>query len=265
METSKRKRICLLLLCCGLLWGLCACSTDFSKTYKKAIDTFSTGDYEAAASAFERLGNYAAAPTYAAYSRGMVLFEQGAYIEAEPYFEKSKDFMYGASRYAYCHAVGLEAAGSFAQAAETFLSLGDFEDAALHGNYCKGRASEASDSETALYAYEAAGSYADAAIRLDSLQVQVYAKAKEFMQSKEYEKALNLFGKLGDYFDSADQAKACKDFFRRELYAQAEALEKSGQLQQAYDAFKGLSGYSDAESRAEDLARRMGLPEEPEE
>ena len=39
----------------------------------RALDTFASGEYAEAAEAFERLGDYAQAPAYAAYSRGLVL------------------------------------------------------------------------------------------------------------------------------------------------------------------------------------------------
>lgn len=258
----RRKRHAMLALLCALLCLLSACSQDLPRAYQRAINAFSKGDYAQAALAFERLGDYAQAPIYAAYSRGLVLFEQGAYAEAEPYFEKSKDFMYGAARYAYCHAHGLEIAGSYAEAAQIFLSLDAFEDAPQRGHYCNARAAALDgNSETALYGYEAAGSYADAPILLESLQQEMYAYAKELQDKNEYEKALNIFGKLGAYFDSATQARDCKDHFRSLLYDEAEAMERDGRLQEAYDAFSGLSGYSDAEVRAQTLASKLGIEE----
>lgn len=54
----------------GVLLCLSACSTDYSRSYNRALDTFASGEYAEAAEAFERLGDYAQAPAYAAYSRG---------------------------------------------------------------------------------------------------------------------------------------------------------------------------------------------------
>lgn len=70
-----------------------------------------------AAEAFERLGDYAQAPAYAAYSRGLVLYEQGQYAQAEEYFAQSRDILYGEERYQYCHAHALAEEGCFAEAA----------------------------------------------------------------------------------------------------------------------------------------------------
>ena len=63
----------------GVLLCLAACSTDYSRSYNRALDTFASGEYAEAAEAFERLGDYAQAPAYAAYSHGLVLYEQGQY------------------------------------------------------------------------------------------------------------------------------------------------------------------------------------------
>lgn len=244
-----------------LLFLFSACSQDHSTSYKKALKAFGEGDYETAARSFERLGDYSDAGTYAAYSRGLVLFEQGSYSEAEPYFEKTQDFMYGKSRYTFCHAYTLETAGNYQEAAELFLSLGDFEDASRHGNYCKARNAEQNfDYDTALFGYAEAEGYGDTATRLDSLQVEIYSKAEQLKKDKQYEQALNLFTKLGDYFDSPAQAKECKDYFRNQMYESAEAMEREGRLQEAYEAFMALTGYSDAETRAEELAVKLGIP-----
>ena len=127
----------------GVLLCLSACSTDYSRSYNRALDTFASGEYAEAAEAFERLGDYAQAPAYAAYSRGLVLYEQGQYAEAEPYFAQSLDILYGQERYQYCHAHVLAEEGRFAEAAEAFEAIGDFEDAPLRSQYCLGRDAEA--------------------------------------------------------------------------------------------------------------------------
>ncbi len=288
IRSSRFKPRLLLGLLCALLPVLSSCAGNPSGSYQKAVNLFATGDYEAAAIAFERLGEYQQAATYAAYSRGLVLFEKADYAGAEPYFEKSRDFMYGQDRYTYCHAKGLEAAGNYSEAAELYLSLGEFENAAAAGNYCAARVAEGNkelkdalegfeasleafeaaqgqtgnaleEFEAALDGFEAAQGYADATLRLDGLQGQVYDYAMGLKKAGNFEKALNLFGKLGEYFDSPVQARECKQFFRDQLYVRAEALEKEGRLQEAYEAFLGLSGYSDAQTRAETLAARLGI------
>ena len=72
----------LLGLCVAVAVCLSACSTDYSRSYNRALDTFASGEYAEAAEAFERLGDYAQSASYAAYSRGLVLYEQGQYAQA---------------------------------------------------------------------------------------------------------------------------------------------------------------------------------------
>jgi tetratricopeptide (TPR) repeat protein len=254
----KRAAFC---LCLGLmLFTLCACSGNQASAYNRAVASFAAGDYEAAAEAFDKLGDYQQSATYAAYSHGLVFYAQGNFAAAEPYFEKSQDFMYGKQRYAYCAASVLQDAGTFDTAAAAFVALGDFEDSALRAAYCKARyAQSQEDYETALFAYEDAGSYADAADRMSSLQDQVYKRAKQYKATGEYEKALNLFSLLGDYINSQSLAKVCKDYYRNQQYSQAEADENSGDLQTAYNLFSSLSGYRDAQARADAIASQLGI------
>ena len=257
-KQRKQWKRCLLL---GLvLMLLTGCTANHSEAYRRALDVFAGGDYEEAAQAFEKLGDYQQAAQYAAYSRGLVLWEQGDYLSAEPYFEQCQTLLMGEKRYAYCHAFALEAAGNAAGAAEAFGQLGDFEDASLRQYYNEGvDAENRKDYEKALYDYTAAGDTADAADRLLNLQGQIYNRAIELREARSYEEAIYLFTLLGDYLSSARQAVECEQIFRDEQYAQADALESSGNLQEAYDLFSMLTGFRDAAQRASDLASRLGI------
>lgn len=254
----RRWKRCLLL---GLvLILLTGCTANHSEAYRRALDVFAGGDYEEAAQAFEKLGDYQQAAQYAAYSRGLVLWEQGDYLSAEPYFEQCQTLLMGEKRYAYCHAFALEAAGDAAGAAEAFGQLGDFEDTSLRQYYNEGvDAENRKDYEKALYDYTAAGDTADAADRLLNLQGQIYNRAIELREARSYEEAIYLFTLLGNYLSSARQAVECEQIFRDEQYAQADALESSGNLQEAYDLFSMLTGFRDAAQRASDLASRLGI------
>ena len=256
----KGRRVLLALLLLSAVFGLSACSQNHSADYEKAIDLFSKGDYAEAAQTFEKLGDYAQAQTYAAYSQGLVFYDQGQYSAAEPYFAKARGFMYGEQRYQFCHAVALEENGSYAEAAKAFEALGDFENASLHYQYCRACAAEINkDYSTALFAFEAAIPLNDAEDRLYGLRGQIYNRAIACRESGDYESAIVLFTMLGDYLSSADQAVECKDLYREAQYTQADALETQGGLQSAYDLFNSLTGYRDAAQRAEDLAQRLGI------
>ena len=245
-QRKQWKRCLLLGLSLILLTG---CTANHAEAYRRALDVFAGGDYEEAAQAFEKLGDYQQAAQYAAYSRGLVLWEQGDYLSAEPYFEQCQTLLMGEKRYAYCHAFALEAAGDAAGAAEAFGQLGDVEDASLRQYYNEGvDAENRKDYEKALYDYTAAGDTADAADRLLNLQGQIYNRAIELREAL-----------LGDYLSSARQAVECEQIFRDEQYAQADALESSGNLQEAYDLFSMLTGFRDAAQRASDLASRLGI------
>lgn len=247
------------LLCC-LVFALCSCGINHRKVYDDSVEAFADGEYAEAADGFEKLGDYSNAATYAAYSRGLVLFDQGQYIAAEPYFAKVRDFMYGETRYQYCHAHLLESQGSHQEAAETFLALADYEDSKVLYHYNNARYAEAcGDFANALFDYEQAGDHSDAPLRLDSLRTQVYDHAVVLMTEGYYEQALNLFSLLGTYYDSAEQARICKQHFRDARYAEAETLYNNGDLQAAYEIFLSLTGFSDATTRAEEIGQELGL------
>lgn len=261
MKAIKIKRLPCVLCCLLLALCLSACSSDKSGSYRKAIEIFATGDYAAAAEAFERLGDYQRATAYAAYSTGLVLFDQGQYDLAEPYFAQARDLLTGEQHYQFCHAYALEAAGEFEEAKKLFEELTDFEDASIHALYCSARTAEINKNYAdALFGYAGAGSYGDAASRLENLQTQIYNYAVDLKDNqRQYDQALNLFSILGDYFDSQVQARECKQYFRDQLYDEAEALLASGDLQGAYDGFLGLSGYRDAAVRAEEVGQLLGI------
>jgi len=255
--SSKRRLFPLLL---ALLLCLSGCTQNNSGKFESAIKLFASGDYAEAAEAFEKLGDYATAPTYAAYSRGLVFYDQGQYSAAEPYFAQTREFMYGEERYQYCHAIVLMENGQFSEAAASFAAMGDFEDAPMQAEYCMARYAEAaSDYEAALYSYESAGNLHDAQDRLLNLQGQLYNRAIALKAEGNYASAITLFTMLGDYLSAADQAIECKEVGLEQQYNDAETLEASGDLQGAFDLFLALSSYRDAADRAEILAGQLGI------
>ena len=256
-KTGKRIGTVLLLCLCAVLVAGCGNST---AAYEDALEVFGEGDYAEAAAAFTKLGDYLQAETYAAYAQGLTYWEQGSYDLAEPYFEQTQSFMYGAQRYRFCHAYVLEQAGAFADAAAWYAALEAFEDAPQRAAYCAARAAMAdSDYAAAMTHYRDANGYADAAARLDSLNFEVYTRAKTLMDEADYEQALTLFMLLGDHYDAPDQARLCKNYFQDQTYAAAEALIAVGDMQGAYEKFTMLTGYRDAATRADELAKQLGL------
>ena len=256
------KRLLPLLLAAALC--LSGCTQNNSGKFDSALKLFASGDYAEAAEAFEKLGDYATAPTYAAYSRGLVFYDQGQYSAAEPYFAQTREFMYGEERYRYCHAIVLMESGEFAQAASAFEAMADFEDAPLQAQYCLARSAEENkDYENALYFYENAGLLHDAQDRLLNLQGQLYNKAIAYKKEGNYAYAMTLFTMLGDYLSSADQAIECKEVGLEQQYSEADAQETAGNLQSAFDLFLALSSYRDAADRAQTLADQLGITIKP--
>lgn len=260
MPTKRR----FLLLLAALLFCLSACAQNNSGKFDSAVKLFANGDYTEAAEAFEALGDYSSAPTYAAYSRGLVLYDQGQYSAAEPYFAQTREFMYGEERYQYCHAHMLMESALFAEAAAGFAAMGDFEDAPLQAEYCAARlAEENKDYESALYGYEMSIGLHDAEDRLYNLQVQLYSRAIALKDESNYADAIVLFTMLGDYLSAADQAIECKEIGLEAQYTRADELEAAGDLQGAFDLFNALSSYRDAADRAETLADQLGIEIKP--
>ncbi len=259
------KRAFTALCVCVLAFSLTACG-DPSAAYDRAVATFANGDYAEAADAFDKLGDYQQAATYAAYARGLVFYDQGNYAAAEPFFEQTQGFMYGKQRYAYCHACVLQDGDAFSEAAAAFLSLGDFEDSATRAIYCQARYAEnTEDYDTALVNYEKIGDFGDSSVRLEDLQRLIYYHAKDLMTVGDYGQAIKFFSLLGDYLHSRELVKECSDHYRDQLYSQAEDYEKQGELQKAYDLFSGLSGYRDAQTRADDVGSKLGISQDNEE
>lgn len=260
----RNKRCFLLLLLALLLCCLSSCAQNNSGKFETAVKLFSNGDYLEAAEAFEKLGDYSTAPTYAAYSRGLVLYEQGQYSAAEPCFAQTREFMYGEERYQYCHAFLLMESGQFAEAEAAFSKMGAFEDAPLQAVYCAARhAEEMAEYEAALYGYESAAELNDAEDRLYNLQVQVYNRAIGLKNEGNYAAAMPLFTMLGDYLNAAEHAIECKEVGLEQQYADAETLEALGDDQSAFELFYALSGYRDAADRAQVLANRLGIEIKP--
>ncbi len=252
-------RLAALVLVCLLALLVSGCG-DKEAAYDKALAIFAEGDYAQAATAFDKLGDFLQAETYAAYSQGLTYYNQGNYAAAEPYFESTRDFMYGQQRYNFCHAYVLEEAGAFAEAAQWYEALGEFEDAPARAAYCLARVAVANEEyETALVKFAEAGAYSDAADRLDTLNFEIYDRAIALLDAKDYEQAFSLFTLLGDRYDAEAYARTAKNYMLDQDYADAEQMIKDGNLQGAYDIFHAMAGFRDSAGRASELALELGI------
>lgn len=258
-KTKPGKRFRALLSVCLLALLVSGCG-DKEAAYDKALAIFAGGDYAQAAAAFDKLGDFLQAETYAAYSQGLTYYNQGNYAAAEPYFESTLGFMYGQQRYNFCHAYVLEAAGAFEEAARWYEALGAFEDAPARAAYCLARvAVENGEYETALVKFADAGAYGDAADRLDALNFEIYDRAIALLDARDYRQAFLLFTLLGDRYDADEYARTAKNYMLEQDYLSAEQMIKDGNPQGAYDVFHAMAGFRDSAARASELALELGI------
>ena len=103
-----------------------------------------------------------------------------------------------------------------------------------------------------------------AALSPEELNKRSYENALKLVEAKQYEAALNLFTKLGDYEDSKKRAEECKaaaEEARKEAtYASAVALLSAknvteAQLKQGIASLKGISDYKDSKNQASKLEK----------
>jgi len=84
-----------------------------------------------------------------------------------------------------------------------------------------------------------------------------YAEAAALLEAGDYERAASAFLLLGDYEDSAERARECRDALEklhsaqlREKYDAASALLETGNYREARAAFLALGDYEDSETMA---------------
>lgn len=87
--------------------------------------------------------------------------------------------------------------------------------------------------------FEALGDYKDSA---DQARICRYAYAKELFEAGEFTQAAQAFAELGDYQDSAAMVKECD-------YRNAEALLSAGSYEQAIAAYEALGDYKDSDAK----------------
>ena len=118
---------------------------------------------------------------------------------------------------------------------------------------------DSADYKTATELY-AGGNYAEAAQMFESLgdykdsadQARIcrYAYAKELFQAGEFTQAAEVFAMLGDYQDSAAMIKECG-------YRNAEVLLSAGSYAEAIAAYEALGNYKDSADRIAAAKREL--------
>lgn len=196
-------------------------SSNKSSSYNKAMELYSTGQYEEALEVFNSLGDYSDAATYVStinnflaereskYEKGVGYYEKGAYsecitsltdisgyLDSADYIEKSVEAIY--------------------QQATEFYDVGEFEKAKELLGKIPDSSSKNMDAELLLSDIEE--------IIIEQTNAANYEQAKEYYDNGDYETAQRLFISLGNYEDSAMYLSSIGDNY----YKRAQELYNAG-------------------------------------
>ena len=177
--------------------------------YKKACDLLENEKFAEAIEAFTALGDYEDSKdriTEAEYRRAVKTFESGAYEDALNLLEPLKDYKDAAEKIETCHyELGMKAleADNLKSAAAHFKEVNAEQNKKMQAAFCdKGIAFyEKGDEEKALTYFE----YVTDKDFLPKIDAAYYAQALKLVEDGEYDKATEIFAKLGEYEDCPTQ------------------------------------------------------------
>ena len=267
----KPAAICAIMLA-GLLL-LAGCGPNSASRYAYAQDCLAYGEYEAALSEFQMLGEYQDSAKFVLYVSALMAMDQGEYDLAQTDFDNLCDFKSSELYLRYTQARLLEQQEDYPGAQIAYGALGSFRDSVKRLDACTAmipqKAYEAAETlftqgeyQQAMDAFLALGSYSDSRQRADACQQAVlsqkYQSGQGLIKSKDYQGALEVFAALGSYRDSAMLADSC----RQSLYQAADAKQKEGGIQKVQEAialYESLDTYADASRRAQELKGRYEI------
>lgn len=125
---------------------------------------------------------------------------------------------------------------------EVFSMLGEYHDSPqriIENKYNHAMILISNGEEISSYLFRELNNYKD-------FKEQAYNKAKDYVDEKEYSKAISLFNGLGGYNDSRELQK-------QYIYTYATLLSEQGDLSKSMLLFKEISRYKDAEKKIEDI------------
>ncbi len=223
----KKLSLLALLLCLALSLTACA-KSDIGEYYQHAQLYLGAGDYDYAADLFSQLGEYKDSADYALYARGMQAIEEEDYALAR---------------------ANMEAVAPF-KSSERVLTWLDAVEAEKDGEL-----------EEALALYEALGSFADAHLAVERLEVAIpeaaVSEGRALMARGDYAAARDIFLSLDGYGPSKSLAENCTTALNKAAYSKADDLYESGDLRGAMDAFTALGDTLDAVKRAAECLTAM--------
>ncbi len=240
--------------------------------YESAVSLLRDARYAEAADAFEALGAYRDAPSYAMYSRAADAGEKGSYLTAAENLRAMDGFGDSAVLSVYYEARAREDVLLYEDALTLYSSVSLYRDAgarmaALPGKILERDYASAAEKEergalsSALLAFRALGDYRDSASRAEALEERIaaekneaaYARAEAALEEGRFADAREAFLALGGYRDSAERAGEAEERRLAAAYAAAEAASERGDVAAAYEGFSALEGYRDSADRAGEI------------
>ena len=294
MKRIALAMVLVLLVCTG---AACA-EEDLEAKYSAAQALLENEDYEAAAEAFAELDQYKDSKELwkrARYNVALKHFDAEEYHEANAIFEELGDYR-NSKKNAYTsflrariidykQAKALYNEGDYEAAKAMFEALGNYEDSKKRAAEAEARIQEALQAEAEAKAYEQAIRHLeakeykaafDAFIEAGPVEGStegmyqavygmayeaVYADAQTALMNGENALARLTFETLGDYLDSADQAKAITVDNpldeKEETYQKAHILRKLWKREEANALFAEVGDYKDAKDRVEIIAPQI--------
>lgn len=188
-------------------------------SYAEAQSMLSSGQYDEAALAFTKLGEYSNSPEKvleAKYKKAMEQYNNGNMDSAIQIFSSLGNYLDAQERYKKIQY----------ELAQKYQSEGNYEGA--------------------LALYNILGSYEEASQRADVCRVSIYNAAEQMYENKQYEEAYNLFSALSEYSDAGEKAaesrfaQACDAYENLEYITALDILETLTDYSPAKEMYKKL-------------------------
>ena len=226
--------------------------------YSSGKKYLADNEFEKALSKFEQISGFKDSSALATackhgitsnrYSEANALLQEEKYEQAASIFEELGSYEDSAKLNLYCKAHSLGNAGDFKEASSTFFLLGDFKDSNYQGLYydaCSDEADGKNDSWMYISAYEKfAGlkSFRDVSDHMQQCQEAIYNTAVQEKKDGNLEEAIEFFGVVIDYKDSASLLEDTKYELAVKCF---EGVESDRDYDRAFQLFSELKDYND--------------------
>ena len=229
--------------------------------YQAALSALRGGTYtslRAAWSGFDALGDYQDSESRAQEARYIYaekLLAAGSYQEAIALYDQVasySDARMKRNQALYDWAVQQMNDGDYESAREKFLSLGAYQSAETNAREClylPALAAMESEPEKAIELFGSLGDYRDSALKM---QAACYAAGDQYYRQQDYDTAASFFLQAGDYSDAYRRAVGC-------LYTPALNLFNSGDYLAAAEMLEKISGYQDSKEILAKCYYNLGL------